>query len=361
MKIIHVSESISTLAGGLQFTAVSLSRTFSELGHDVLFLSGEDSGSVNTMPVNYLLLEKIGLGRLKILKNLETIIETENPDLIVQHGIWSLFNCQITRVSKRKGIPYIVVTHGMLDPYILNSKKVQKKLLTKAFQYSNLKNALFIRALNLNERIHINDFIDTDVIVAPNGIDLVNYDESVIRDENKICFLGRIDNKKSVIELCESWKQLIDSDLLPFDAKLEIAGWSGDEKYLERFKKITAGVESITYVGAKFGDDKRALFNSSGAFILPSKGEGLPTAVLEAWRDECVVIMSRQCNFPSETYGFSCIETGADLKSISESILKYYSMSTNIRESLRKKGKEELKNYSWPNIAKSVLEHVAEK
>lgn len=356
MNIVHISESISSMAGGLQFTATGLSKTFKAKGHNVTFIAGKDNGFVNDFGVDTILLNKVGFSKFKLLKGLRKEIIKKSPDIIVQHGIWSLFNYQITKIASELGIPYFIVVHGMLDPYILKNNSFIKKLGLFLYQKNNLKNALFLRALNNNEKNHINAVVSNKVIVAPNAIDLNEANQlDVMKDRNQICFLGRIDNKKSVHELTKAWCELQNEKKLPSEASLKIAGWGSDKKYIQEFENIIKDIASISYVGPVFDEDKDLLLAKSGAFILPSKGEGLPTAVLEAWRAGAIVIMSPECNFPDDVFFDSAIKTSSDVNSIKQSLLDYYNMPETKYVNYHDKSKQRLQLYSWDIIADTLL------
>lgn len=361
MKILHVSESISSLAGGLQFTATGLAETFKSKGHDVLFVAGEDEGLVNQLSVDIVLLKKIGPPKLKILSGLHEVISSFKPDIIIQHGVWSPFNFQITRASKKLKIDYIIVPHGMLDTYIINKNRFLKSVYLFLFQKNNLKNAKFIRALNENEKSHIENIIDTvRVVIAPNGI-VTRPDTrriSFSERQNKVIFLGRIDHKKSVLELCEAWIELKKDHSIPECAELSIAGWYSDIEYFNKVNDTINPDFRMHYVGPKYKKDKDLFFESGGLFILPSKGEGLPTVVLEAWNSNCIVSMSKECNFPKENYGTACIETSAHIEDIKKSIVRYFEMNENDIDKMLAASKVELDCYGWPSIADRILEAV---
>jgi glycosyltransferase involved in cell wall biosynthesis len=355
MKIMHISESISSHAGGLQFTATGLASSFKAAGNKVLFVAGKDDGCLEAIDVNCLFLDKKGVLKLKYLSGLTTALNEFKPDIIVQHGLWSLFNYQITRWARNNKTDYIIVPHGMLDPYILNKNKFQKAIFLAMFQRKNLRNAKFIRVLNENENEHVKAIVNNKTIVAPNAIQELNPIKGVKKVNDQVCFLGRIDHKKGVLELCSAWKQLkMDGDI-PQTSVLKIAGWASDKKYLNAFTSAIANEESIQYLGSAFSDDKVKLLSESGAFILPSKGEGLPTSVLEAWSCGALVIMTPECNFNKEVFFDRAIRTGSDIESIKSSLKEYFSIGNLERASIIEASCTYVKEYTWPKIGKKIL------
>jgi poly(glycerol-phosphate) alpha-glucosyltransferase len=57
----------------------------------------------------------------------------------------------------------------------------------------------------------------------------------------------------------------------------------------------------VFFVGPKYGVEKEDFLKDSDLFILPSFSEGLPIAVLEAWANKIPVLMTENCNIPSDT------------------------------------------------------------
>lgn len=355
MKIMHISESISSHAGGLQFTATGLASSFKAAGNDVLFVAGKDDGGLEVIDVKCLFLEKKGVSKLKYLAGLTAALNEFKPDIIVQHGLWSLFNLQITLWAKKNKTNYIIVPHGMLDPYILNKNKLQKIVFLALFQKDNLRNAKFIRVLNENENEHVKAIVNNKTIVAPNAIKELHPMKGVPRVNDQVCFLGRIDHKKGVLELCSAWSQLKAEGGISQSAVLKIAGWASDKKYLNIFTSTIACEPSIQYIGSAFSDDKVRLLSESGAFILPSKGEGLPTSVLEAWSCGALVIMTPECNFNEDVFVDRAIKTGPDIESIKSSLSEYFSIGNKERTNTVETAFVYVKEYTWPKIGNKIL------
>ncbi|SUB65682.1 glycosyltransferase family 4 protein [Photobacterium damselae] len=56
--------------------------------------------------------------------------------------------------------------------------------------------------------------------------------------------------------------------------------------------------QNCTYHGVVFGDKKRALFENSDIFILPSYDEGIPLSILEAYSYSCAVVTTNVGGIP---------------------------------------------------------------
>lgn len=352
MKILHVSESVSSIAGGLQNAVFGFANGLSDLGHDVLLLAGRDSGEVLENPsINVKVLDVSSFWKLNFLKGFADVVDDFCPDLIVQHGLWSGICIQVSRISKKKSIPYVVVPHGMLDPYILNKNSWQKKLALMLFQKNNIDNSNFVRVLNENEAMHVSLVSNVRTEIMPNGIVRVGKLLNCVKRKGLYVFLGRVDHKKGVDELLDAWAKF--RQLFPNEkVHLSIAGWAGDNKYFSAFKNKISITSDVSYVGPLFGDDKNRFLQEAEFFILPSKGEGLPTAVLEAWDAGAIVLMSEFCNFSQDVFGRSAINCGANVDEIFDALSCSLVLDQSEKNMYLINGEAELSKFDWAVICK---------
>ncbi len=96
------------------------------------------------------------------------------PDLVHTHGIWTYLSIAATRWSKSNGgvppRPYVVSTHGMLDPWALHNSRWKKIVAGFAFERRHLENAACIHAINQAEAAAIRAFgLKNAICVIPNG------------------------------------------------------------------------------------------------------------------------------------------------------------------------------------------------
>lgn len=362
MKIVQVSESVSSLAGGLQYSVRQLCLALNRQGHEALILTGRDEGAHDDLKVPIKFLARRFGPRLTILDGLKDRILFERPDVVFQHGVWPPFCLQITKACDELNIPYVIHPHGMLDPFIVSNNSFAKKLVLYAYQRENLRRAAAFRALNANESAHIKKIVpDARVFVAPNGISIRPEDCDEFTDGrpgNSVLFLGRIDKKKGVLELIQSWKKIAAMGKLPLNAQLCVAGWGTDERYLAQVKAEISSCPQAMLQGPAFGEDKISLYRRFSAFILPSKGEGLPTTVLEAWAMGCVVLCSRECNFSVEQMSRAAIDCGQSVDSVSNALLMLFDMSIEQRLMLCRGGSSEVFGYDWDAIANNMIKEL---
>jgi glycosyltransferase involved in cell wall biosynthesis len=176
-------------------------------------------------------------------------------------------------------------------------------------------------------------------------------------------FLGRLHEKKGCGELLEAWESVSTADPVFRDRyELVFCGWSdGADAFLEDLENVRRRLGNVRYVGAQFGVEKGRTFAASRFFILPSKSEGLPMAVLEAWESGLLVIMTAQCNLSIGFARGAALETGTSRERIAESLVQAAHMRDHDRQAITAAGKTVVKEFfSQDAVTTSMLRLYAD-
>lgn len=286
---------------------------------------------------------------------LEAILNEIHPDVIHIHGLWVGIGIQSAFWAIKNKIPYIVSPHGMMDKWAWKKSRIKKAIVYALLQKKVLQNAYQIHALNLEEANSIKEIIGHKIIfIQPNGINVCDYVKNAQKPKalKKLLYLGRLDEKKSVLELIKIWKSLI-SKLDKFDWELEVAGSGnlGYETILKQEAKLIPD-RHITFKGHVSGKIKYDCFKNADAFILPSKSEGLPVAVLEAWAASLPVAMTKECNLNEALDAELAYEVYSDIPRLEKRLSEFLSLDES---AMTKMGSSALlyvkEHYSWKNIA----------
>jgi glycosyltransferase involved in cell wall biosynthesis len=368
MRLAVVTGSTSRRAGGLFVSVRRLVQQLHAMGVHVVVhsiyddFSGVDANLWN--PVATRALTSRGPGSLGFAPDLRNALENFQPEVIQIHGLWKLISLSAMNAARRSACPYIIHTHGMLDPWALQNSRWKKKLVSWLYQREHLRRAACIRALNARELDSIRSFgIRNPVATIPNGIDVPPSEESPAsidrhpelpvqrRTFRTLLFLGRIHPKKGLAQLIEGWKV---SGVSRQGWILRIAGWDdgGHEQALRRRIRCLGVEESVFWSGPLFGTAKEAALRSSSAFVLASFSEGLPLAILEAWAYGKPVLMTPQCNLPEGFAAQAALSIDPKPHSIAEGIRRIVGMPTEELAAMGRRGRHLVEEkFAWPQIA----------
>ncbi|MEM0966356.1 MAG: glycosyltransferase [Verrucomicrobiota bacterium] len=173
--------------------------------------------------------------------------------------------------------------------------------------------------------------------------------------EKRLIFLSRIHPKKGLDLLLKVWSDL-DQALV---RNWEIAVFGPDERgYLAEIKALARQLnieDSVSFFGSVSGIDKEAAFRSGNLFVLPSRSEGFPLAVLEAASYALPVIQTTECNFPELTEAGGAWEGEPEIDSIKQVLESALRADDKERQQRGEAGKALVsRNYQWSAIAVQV-------
>lgn len=134
-----------------------------------------------------------------------------------------------------------------------------------------------------------------DVHSISNGIDAANYRPSFEpRTENRIVFVGRLDEEKCIHELLQA-TALLDASL---DARVDIVGNGEDLHRLERLARELKIADRVTFHG-KISDEKlRDILSAGAVFAMPSRAELQCIAAMEAMSSALPVVAANAMALP---------------------------------------------------------------
>ncbi|MGB2717917.1 MAG: glycosyltransferase [Vicinamibacterales bacterium] len=286
-------------------------------------------------------------------------------DCVINSGtLWFHLGFASWRAATRYRTPSLTYVRGLLDPWAFNFKPFRKRIYWRLVGQRILRDSTVVVALSESERHAIRALnVSTRIEVVPNGasVDLehssrTTLDASVpaLRGRRYVLFLGRLHAKKGLDMLLEAISIYRSEDP---DMCFVVAGpvdleYATDWQHLvERFGLSGA----LITPGPVSGALKAALFHYADVFVLPSRSEGLPVAVLEALAAGCPVVITKPCNLPEveEARAGIVIEPDpAQIVSALRAVLKdenlRRAMSDNARALARK-------SFDWDVIAQRTI------
>lgn len=299
------------------------------------------------------------------LRNLEV-------DIVHNHGLWTFLSIATRRWARRTSRPYVVSPQGMLDSWALKNSESKKRVAAFAYERRHLEDAACLHAVGQAEVEAIRAYgLSNPVCVIPNGVDLPTantarrvapWADRVPPGAKVLLYLGRLHPKKGLPNLVRAWKEVLRSTApagASADWILVIAGWN-QGSHEEELKRLTGGLDindRTLFTGPLFGEVRDGAYANADAFILPSFGEGLPLAVLEAWAHGIPVLITSECNLPEGYAAGAAIRIGTDPFEIGAGIQELVGLPPHVRLNMGLKGQKLVaERFNWTHIADSMHE-----
>ena len=346
--------------GGPVECAIQLNKNITARGHsyDVVTLDRPEAEWNKRLPF-----EPICLGRgskdpdmvppalVKFLKQSQS-----KYDGSIFHGIWTVPNVAMRFAWDGKH-PYVVFSHGMLDPYFIRNfplKHIKKSLFYRAIAAPVLSRAvatLFtceeeLRLANTSYRPLVGNRVVVRYGINPPITAPHTYQGRLsplkdrLRGKDVVLFLGRIHPKKGCDMLVEAAARI--GARFP-QAHLLIAG-PDETGSVDRLQSLAAarGVsDKLTWVGPVYGDERWFLYNLANAFILPSHMENFGLTVAEALSQARPVLISDKVNIYSSILKAGAGFVAEDTVSGTAQLLEQWcALPAADREAMRNAAKE---------------------
>lgn len=320
MRLLHIIGTMSPEAGGPTESVRSL-ITYGLPGYigEVVTLDDPGAPFLNNYPFPVHALGPIhtvyGYNR-KLMPWLKA--NADRFDGVIVNGLWQYCGFAARRVFGGKK-PYVVFTHGMLDPYFKDkypgkhAKKWIYWLLAEYWILRGAKRVLF--TTEAEERLakrsfwlhRWKGFVVPYGASGPDGDPVAQqqaFGESFpeLSGRRFILYLGRIHRKKGCDMLIDAFVEAAarDPELDLVMAGPDQQGWSKDLKQVVS----RAGLEHrVHWPGMLKGDIKWGSFYASEAFILPSHQENFGIAVAEALACGTPVLLADKVNIAETIAG----------------------------------------------------------
>ena len=277
-----------------------------------------------------------------------------SPDVFHDNGIWMPHNHRIAKIASRRGIPRVVSTRGMLEPWARAHKRFKKSIAWPLYQRRDLECATLLHATSDVEKANLMSYsLRPEVSVIPNGVDIpddvsVELPASDRSNEKTALFVGRLYPVKGLPSLIQAW-----SSVVPHGWKLVIAG-PDEGGHLAQLKRLVAaaGLEGvISFVGHVEGRAKRALFLSANLFVLPTQSESFGMAIAESLSYGVPVLTTTAAPWP--LLDGSCgWRVPPDMVGLANGLALATSIDTEMLAIMGQRGREiVMERFQWKNVA----------
>jgi glycosyltransferase involved in cell wall biosynthesis len=380
MKILHVIPYMDVKAGGPPVVVENLVNHMGPLGCEFrivftpLFSNGDADSLVKQVsrlaPAEMLPRGDFGLlcdrrARALVLDMVKL------SDIVHVHTLWNPLNRLAFDACLRHRRPYVLMPHGMLDPYSLGVRRWRKRAYMAAVEGDHLRQAhRLIYTTSEEQRL-----ADSQVSKLPGGavvrlgaeaptVDPIDMATEfvdafpIVRDRRQLLFLGRLHEKKGLDRILSALPEIV--HVHP-DIILTIAG-SGSPQFEQTIRseieRLALG-DRVLMAGFLQGTLKWGAYASASLFLLPSRQENFALSVAEAMHAGLPVIVSDKVNtWPLVNDAGAGIVmpeslTGATLAS---AIIKLLNDRNGMRK-MGRRGKEYAEQHlTWRRAAREMLD-----
>lgn len=379
MKILRIIASMDPKGGGPSEGIRQVSQELLKMGHHTECLTLDDPAASWRAAQN-LAIHAMGpgLGGYAYASKFKPWLKqhAHDYDAIIISGIWQYHSIAARNVLVEMGVPYLIFTHGMLDPWFKRTyplKHLKKSLYWPLGDYRVLRDAHAVLFTSEEERRlarhSFRQYRAREVVVnygtsmPPQNSDYLRekfiqlYPE--LRGKKLITFLSRIQEKKGCDLLIGAFAKiaLSDPDLHLIMAGPDQTGWVATLKAQAQALGIT---QRITWTGMLQGDAKWGALYASAVFALPSHQENFGIAVAEAMGCGLPVLISDKVNIWREIESDGAGLVGPDTAAGTEQVLRSWAgmdLAAQLQMAVCAKNTF-IRRYTVQAMAQSVLENI---
>lgn len=286
------------------------------------------------------------------------------PDMVVFEGFYDFQHVKMAKELRYRGIPYIVIPRGSLTKQAFHNHNffnyIKKKIACWFLFRPYTRKASAIQFLTEQEYIDSGNSWCSNHFILPNGINMPeSFKVGFSPDGIKGVFIGRPSMLHKGLDILAEACELVQDDMrkaqftidchMPKKEDYDAIVAMVDGKGISDIMRIKDGV---------FGDEKKQALMSADVFIMTSRFEGHPMALVEALSYGLPAAVTEGSNMRKEIFdsdaGWVCDTTVDGVVSMLKTIIAE-------RKELMVKGYNAhnlAMKYDWNNLAKRFHKEV---
>jgi glycosyltransferase involved in cell wall biosynthesis len=277
-----------------------------------------------------------------------------SPDIIIVEQFYDFGGKKILKTITNSGIPYVIIPRGELTKSA-QKRKAWKKILGNFIIFNRFAfQAAAIQYLTEQERRDSGERWNKKGFVIPNGICFPKRTKEYYHEIGIKCIsIGRIEPYHKGLDTLVKACAMISSQLRNSICKIDLFGPDYDGKVFELKEQIRQfRIDDIIEIhNGLYGEQKEKVILDSDCFIITSRFEGHPMALIEALSYGLPCVVTRGSNMKEAVEEYDAGWTSEnDVVKLKDTLLKMIKE----KELLRVKGKNAIRlasQFEWDKIA----------
>ena len=297
-----------------------------------------------------------------------------SSQLIHVHTAWSYPGLAAMRACRRRGIPFVVMPHGMFDSNSLRRKWLKKQLYGRFVEWREVRAAAAMVYTHAEERRLAEESVPR---LPPGFIVSLGADSPPdatreqlgaafiekfphLRGRRVVLFLSRLHPKKGLDLLIPAFRTVANRF---DDAHLAIVG-AGDDAYLATLRRLVSNdslADRVTFTGPLNGNAKWEAMAAATMLVLPSYQENFALVVAEGMRIGLPIVLSRRVNIWTDVVeGGAGLPCELSINSVAEAVARLLADPCFADHAGRQGQRLATKRFTWDRTAAAVAAVYAE-
>lgn len=247
-------------------------------------------------------------------------------DVVHVHMSRDLVTMPVAALARRRGVPYVLQMHGMVDASSRRSAAVLDAMWTRRV----VSGASRVLTLTDRERSDVATVVRGGAAAMEMLINGVRPPAGVVaipEGPTRFVFCSRLHGRKRPVLFAEAAVEMLGSGV---DAEVRIVG--ADEGELAAVRRAASAVPSIVIDDAVEPGLVGGVLDEAGVLVLPSVDEPFPMVVIEAMSRGRAVIVTESCGLAAfvRDHGCGCVIAPDDKQALVEAMSRLASDSAEV-------------------------------